>query len=445
MAWYDFIARIGRPPHQAKRETVAYAKLMQIGGQTYSRDRPMIKPTPANLRRFAKTVYARRAIKTVKDPISLLDWEIAPKEGVDLNPELKRQIETVTACFRSPNRDDSFSTLIEQIVEDMLICGAGAVEQQLGGDLGRPLWLWPVDALSIQIYAAWDGSPTSPRYCQALGFGNVGTTQGRQLRNDELLYIRVDPSTETPFGLGAIEVAFSTINRLLGAQAYAGNVASNASPQSFLFFEGLDADSINAIRAYWRNEVEGQGNAPIFGGNAKPVAVPVRGANDEALFLKFQEVLAREVFAAVGVSPQNAGIEADVNRNTAEVSEDRDWRMTIIPMARRVAMHLNREVIEARLGFSQIEFKWLGLDREDEKASADIYKIMYEGNAITPNQERTRLNKPPLDNEWADMTYADMQIAVKAAQGAATIEDDNFDQRRQSKSASQTPKTSKGR
>jgi hypothetical protein len=34
------------------------------------------------------------------------------------------------------------------------LVGAAAIELQLGGDKLRPLWMFPVDGLSIQIYPA---------------------------------------------------------------------------------------------------------------------------------------------------------------------------------------------------------------------------------------------------------------------------------------------------
>jgi Phage portal protein len=429
MAWTDFLPgwlKAGRRRHEPSRDTEIYPRLMSIGGQTHTRDRPMIKPTPANLRRFAKTVYARRAIKSVKDPISTLDWVFEPKEGIDLNPELQRQIDIATACFAKPNRDDSFHTFVETLTEDMIVGGAGVLEHQLGGDAVRPLWMWPVDVLSIQIFAGWSGNNADPRYWQALGYGNVGGTRGRPIRNDELTYIKVDPTNENPFGLGAIEIAFSAINRLMGTQDFAGNTASNATPARSLFFEDMDSNTLDKVRTYWRNEIEGQGNTPIFGGGKKLTVSDLRGDTDEHLFLKYQEFLIREIFSAVGVSPQNAGIEKDVNRNTAEVSEDRDWRMTIVPLAKRIAMYLNREIVEESLGFSQIEFKWLGLDRDDEEASADIFKTRYEANMLTPNEERSRLNIPPSDNPFADLLYADVQIAMQAARGSASVDDDGL-------------------
>lgn len=435
MAWYDWlmgVGRIGRRRSEPARDTALYPRLMNIGGGNYVRDRPMIKPTPANLRRFSRTTYARRALKSVKDPIASLDWEVAAKEDVENNPEIERQIEVTTDCFRAPNKDDSFSTLVEQVAEDILVGGAGAIEHQIGGDPMRPLWMWPVDALSIQIFAGWDGNNGSPRYWQALGYGNIGGQQGRPVRNDELVFIRLDPSTETPFGTGAIEIAFQAINRLISAQEYAGNVAGNAHPENLLFFAGLSKEELDSLRAYWRNEVEAQGQVPIFGGGVggkdagNGQVLKLRGADDKSLFLGFHEACIREIFAAVGTSPQNAGIEKDVNRNTAEVAEDRDWRMTITPLANRIARHLNREVIEAKLGFSQIEFKWVGLDRADEQAAATIYDLRYKGNAITPNEERSRLNMPPSTNPFADLTFADTQIAMAAARSAAVVDDDEL-------------------
>lgn len=409
---------------ESKRQSLAYARLTSLGGQYLGRDRPMIKPTPANLRRFAKTVYARRAIKTIKDPLASLDWEIAPKGDKKANRVHKRQIEAVTRCFESPNQDDSFRSFLEQIVEDALTAGGGVFEHQ-SGDETRPVWMWPVDVLTVQIVPAWTGERNTPRYFQALGYSAVGGgLNARPLLNDELTYIKLDPTTEHPFGLGPLEVAFASISRMIAVSDYAGNVTSNTSPENLIFFKGLDKTGLDAIRAYWRNEVEGQGNTPLFGDTAEPVAVPLRGATDDALYLKYMELLIREIAAAFGISPQNLAIERDVNRDTAEVSEDRDWHGTIIPLARLIASYINREVIEGRLGFSEIEFRFKGLERDDEVAAATIFKTRYETNVMTPNEERKRLGLEPSTAQWADLNWADVQIAIKAAQGASTVEDD---------------------
>lgn len=410
----------GRTRHEPHRVTSQYARMRQVGSWNLRDSRPMVKPVPANLRYFSRTPYASRAIAFYTRSICSLDWEVKAQHGITENSELKRQIEVTSACMFSPNNDDSFVSLLQQIIEDLLVCGAGVIEQQKGGDKLRPLWMWPVDALSIQIYADWAGNDAEPRYCQTYGYGNVGVAQGRNLLNREIVYIRDRITTDSPFSFGALEVAFETINRLLGVAEYAGDVAANAHPENLIFLQNADQTTIEGFRGYWRNDIEGQGQTPVVGGVDAKV-LNLRGSTDEALFLKYQTFIIREIATAFGISPQNLGIEADVNRNTSETAEDRDWDLSIKPVTKTICAYLNREVIWGNLGFSQIELTPGGLDREDEKATADIYKVEYEGNSITPNEYRARRNLPPLESKFGDMVYADAQIAIESARGAKLV------------------------
>ncbi|WP_042298972.1 phage portal protein [Paraburkholderia kururiensis] len=418
---------------QPERHTQAYARLFNIGGQQYRKDRPLLKPSPSNLRNFARTPYARRAINTVKLPIAELRWDVRPKEGVKPSKVLEQQMRVVADCLNKPNNEDSFRSFTEQLIADLLIGGAFAYEHAVGGDANRPLWMWPTDSLSIQVFAGWDGNPKTARYMQTLGAGNVGGATGIPIAAEDLVYGRGDPTTDTPFSWGALEVAFQTVSRLLGVGAYAGNVASNASPGMLLNFGGsgkqgssaplLDDNKLRQFRDWWRNDIEGQGMTPITSFEAVQ-AVNLRGADDRALFLEYQDMLKREIAAAFGISPMNLAIERDVNRDTAEVSYDRDWDGTIKPTAHLLRAHINRSSIEGRLGFSQIELTFPDIDREDEKATADIYKTEYQNNATTPNMYRARKGLEPIESAWGDMTYADVQIAIKGAQGAKQMNPD---------------------
>ncbi len=407
-----------------RRETDIYPRLVSIGtAGRMDKKRPAIKGTATNLRYFSRTVHARRAINAIKNPISQLGWEVAPIPGVKMSRELERRAEIAASCLDHPNADDSFRTLIEQVIEDYLGVGAGAIEQQLGAEENRPLWLWPVDGQSIRIFPGWSGERNEARYLQVLGYGNIGMEQGVPLLNDELIYIRANPSTATPYGYGPLEIAFNTISRKLGVADFAGNMATNARPQNMLYFEGADKGWVDAFRSFWRNEIEAQGVVPIVGGNSEAKVLALHGGNDDALYLKYQEFLIREIATAFDLSPQNLGVERDINRNTSETAEDRDWDQAIKPLANLIAEHLTREALHGKLGFYQLQFRFVGIDREDEKATAEIYEKYYKNNAITPNEQRERLGLPPLVSEWGDMTAADVEIAISAARGAKKIED----------------------
>ena len=68
------------------------------------------KPTPANLRRFAETPVARRAINVIKDRVAGMRWRIQARSGRSLDqiPDGTLRVRLLTANFEAPNPDDSF-------------------------------------------------------------------------------------------------------------------------------------------------------------------------------------------------------------------------------------------------------------------------------------------------------------------------------------------------
>lgn len=414
--------RYGRRPAQPQRDTALFPNYAPMG-QGRTNARLVWKPTPRNLRYFAQTPYARRAINAIKNPIVELEWEIVPAAGMTESAELKRQAEIATYCLTNPNADDSWRSLAEQVIEDVL-AGAGAMETQLSGDPLRPLWLYPVDGLSIQVYPGWSGKPEEARYAQSVGYGSYAGGGVRvDLRDDEIIYIRPNPSTATPFGLGPLEVAFTSIARQLGVGEFAGNLTSNARPGIMLDLgENVEKDVLAAFRNYWTAEVEGQGKVPIVatkGGDVRKL----HPDGDNALYLKYQDFLKSEIATAFDLSPQNLGIERDVNRSTGEVSQERDWDQAIKPRAKELAAYLTRHALHRRLGFWQLEFRFLGLDREDEKRSAEVFEIEYKSNAITPDEYRETRGRPPLKTPYSGLTAIEADIARAAASGTKRLLD----------------------
>ena len=126
------------------RRTVPLPSILAPGAPTIARAGVMPKPTPANLRRFAETPIARKAINTIKDRIAGMAWRIqarrgrSPEEspsrgdvtsdGLTMLPSATERIAALTLNFEQPNPEDSFRTLFEQVLEDLLVGGFGAIE-----------------------------------------------------------------------------------------------------------------------------------------------------------------------------------------------------------------------------------------------------------------------------------------------------------------------------
>src|SRR5581483_634231 len=149
-----------------KRRTVPLPSILNTYGP---RAQTMPRPTPMNLRRFSETPVARRAINTIKDHIAGMRWRVQSKPGAPEAADAQARVQILTCNLHSPNPDDSFRSLCEQVLEDVIVGGFGAIEIEETGDAERPLTLWPVDGATIRMKTDWDGLPASARYVQVTG------------------------------------------------------------------------------------------------------------------------------------------------------------------------------------------------------------------------------------------------------------------------------------
>jgi len=348
----------------------------------------MPKPTPYNLRRFSEIPIARRAINCIKDRIAGMRWRVQPRQGYSLEaiPDGAERVRLLTDNFQAPNPDDSFRSLAEQVLEDIIVGGYGAIEVQATGDAVRPLVLWPVDGASIRMNLDWDGSPTSQRYMQVND--QSGAKSQIKLDDDELIYIRLNPRTHTPFGLGRLEVAFETISSFMGAHRYASRLASNTVVQYALWLQDLTPEHHERLIRWWQDEIEGTGKVPILSAESKPEVLRFGGGTDADLRLQWQEFLLRVVADAFDLPPFYLGVERDVNRSTAEEYNDLAFRQAIVPTARLLAESLTRDAIAKKLGWNDLEFVFAELDTTDPMEEVQIQQILVQMGVLTVNEVR---------------------------------------------------------
>ncbi len=378
----------------AKRRTQPLPSILS----TYSpRADALPKPTPHNLRRFAETPIARKAINAIKDRVAGMRWRVQPRPGRALEelPEGAARMAALTASFESPNPDDSFRSFAEQVLEDVIVGGFGAIEVGLTHDPARPLALWPVDGSTIRMRADWDGQPASPRYAQAIG--RFGPDSNIILNDDELIYIRLNPRTHTPFGLGRLEVAFETINEFLGAHRYAARLASNSVVQYALWLQDLSPAHHERLIRWWQDEIEGTGRVPILSVESKPEVLRFGGGTDADLRLEWQEFLLRIVADAFDLPPLFLGLERDVNRATAAELNDLAFRSAVVPTARLFAEHLTRDAIAKKLGWHDLEFVFTDTETRNEREEAEIQEILLRTGVLTVNEVRRMRGLPPLN------------------------------------------------
>jgi HK97 family phage portal protein len=346
------------------------------------------KPTAVNLRRFAETPVARRAINCIKDRIACLDWQIVARQdagSADVADRAERAM-SLRRSLETPNESDSFRTLIEAVIEDVLVGGYGAVEVETTGEAALPVKLYPVDGASIQINPEWKGDPAQPRYAQVLWApGKDGT---RPLLDDELMYVKLNPRTHTPFGLGKLEVAFETISQFLQAHRYAGRLASNTVMQYALWLNERTPEQHERLIRWWSDEVEGSGRVPILSSEQKPEVLKFAAGTDADLRLEWQTFLLTMIANAFDLPAMMLGVTGDVNKSTASELADEAFQNAVVPLAKLLAEHITRDVISKRLGWDDLRFVWSGLDSRDELEEAQIQTMLLTAGVLSVAEVR---------------------------------------------------------
>jgi Phage portal protein len=373
---------------------------------------PILKSTPYNLRRCSRTPVPRRAINLIKGSVISQPWAIEPIKDtkVDDEDEQKERIKIAEKVFHHPNNQDSFQSFLETGIEDMCILGAWAFELRYTMDIKRPLKLWSVMIESVRIFPSWSESLTDmPHYAQMTGL--KGERGALIFYDDEMAYVKDNPATDSPFGLGKMEVGFQSIISFLGIQDMSGRAGTDQVHKTWLWFEQPQADSsYQILRRHIQNELEGQAKVSIIGGMKKPDVVEIQPVLEEDLLLNWQEMLIRMIANSFDMSAMALGIEHDINRAVGSVLDDKDFRSAVVPMARRLQEAFTRKILHEKLGWYDLQFRFLQLDDPDIETKSDLCARMYSANALTPNQFRKKMGDEPLESPMADLTQAEQMM-----------------------------------
>lgn len=382
-------------------------------------NQPLLKNTPYNLRRFTETPIPRRALNIVKNAILSLKWRVSISEDADdEDPQLLKEVKIAEDCLMHPNLTDSWRTLMEAVIEDFLIGGYGTIEPQITPDYRRPLKMWAVDGSTIRIYADWsEATPERPHYAQLTGLkGERGIIS---FLDDELVYVRDNVRSSTPFGLGRMEVAFLTANAFLGAQDMSARAGADQIHKTWLWWTtNVPPGHMETVRRHIQNEAEGQSKVSLMSGLPKPEPIEINPVTPADLLLEWQDFLIRIMAAAFELSPMALGLERQTNRSTATVMAEADFNSAIVPAARKIEESVTRLLLHRTLGWKELKFEFIGLEDPDEMVQVQLSKQLYSTNAITPDEIRDRLQiGAPLPGGWGKLTMSQMALVTAAAVG----------------------------
>jgi hypothetical protein len=369
---------------------------------------------------LSEAAIPSRAISFYRKGITKLEYGI--KHKVKEAKIDQKKVALITSVLENPNPTDlDFRSFLGQVIEDILVYDAGCFEyvsKPSYGTQNKILGLEVVPGCTIAPNTKWSGDPNMPRW---------GQMSGQEVKvfmmDRDLEYIMMRKRAGMPSGLSPLEVVIDLMEGWLNLISYQKNVASEAYPNILVYLgDKIDDAKAEKFRLMWRQTLTGRGEPGFFGGTGQDVkTIELKPPGDEGLYLKYQEVLTRIVAFVFDLKPMDFGVERDVNRSTAEVTNQASIEEALEPLAEAIAIRVSRRIIPRiaeEVGDADLlnyEFFYPSLNKKDEKKIADIHAIYLDKDVLLLDEVRAEINQPPMERGLGKMTLSQYREYIKIA------------------------------
>lgn len=401
---------------------------------------------------------ARRCIEIRKAEVATLDWTIAIAEGAaekaqadnpgmsrseieaQLGKRLGPDIARCTQFWEEPNprEGESFADWISKLLEEHLVLDAIAIypRRTYGDDLYA---LEIIDGSTIKVLRDNTGGrpqPPQPAFQQLLwGFPRgefVADTddQGNILngyRSDHLIYKRRNVRTFTQYGYSAVEQALEDIDVWLRRRKWIRDEYTEGTvPTGLIRNDGTTGWTAEQILEYERalNDTFSGQTAERHRLRILPPGFALETNQDIAERYKpeYDLYLIKQIASHFDVTIAELGFteanglgssgwhegQADVQHRKATLPTLRWLQQLLTTISRK---HLDMP--------SELEFRFLGLEDEDEAAADQVAQNRIVWGRMTLNEDRDRLGLPRYPFPEADMAMVMTTRGVIFLEGAS--------------------------
>lgn len=310
------------------------------GGWAGNKNQPVGVLNAGVLRAWAdSSEWVRAAINIRRQQVGRAEMAIIPED--ERKPYNKAVAKQVKLLLSQPNlQRDSWRSLIEPVLEDLLVLDRGVISKNMKMKPRVPVELFYEDGASIKIFPDWSGDPQQPHYL----YEEPGSQRKVPLFNDEAIVIMANPASYR-FGLSPVQVLARTIQADLKATQAAIHLVEMKPPPHAIQIPNASSSSLRSLRDAYESDIAGQKELFFFGGDQPAHLFPLVFNARENQWLEWQEYLARKIATVFQLSPQQLGITQDVNRATATTQQSIYEDTGLIPLLLLLEEYLNREML----------------------------------------------------------------------------------------------------
>jgi phage portal protein BeeE len=379
------------------------------------------------LRRASYSVHvARICINVLKEKITKTNWLIKPVDPL-LQVDDKRRKE-LEDFFKHPNKtQDTFRTLLDKMLEDLLVLDAVSLEKTRYPN-GRLAEIYYVDSATIRpVYDEYgqqdiiiplrteeDLNAELPvSFVQVLNNSQYGGPESGDIvaawPKKDFMYFMMHPQgamEKFGYGMSPLESVMSVVANLLNADNYNGTYFEEGSmpPVIIQMMSQINERDLQAMREYMYSELQGSFHRPaIVGGKGEMKLLNLKEfSNKDMEFQDYMKFMARLMAAAYGLAAQDIGLTDDLNRATSEVQKDLSETKGYGSILHLLKETFNQEIVWKDFGYTEFEFDWTQPDTMDAKDAMLIYDQALKNGTMTLNEIREKLGETPY-GEWADI------------------------------------------
>jgi HK97 family phage portal protein len=368
----------------------------------------------------------RIAIETRKDQIEKLVWAIKSRNERCPASDAASRIEGLTKFWHRPDGEQPFATWLREALEDVLVLDAPAFEirRNRGGDI---IGLDIVDGSTIKVLL--DDTGRRPKFPAPAYEQIIRGRPWRLLSRDELIYLPRNPRPHKAYGFSPVEQIVMTVNIGLRRQVMQLQhfTEGNVPPGLLNAPDGWSAEQIRQFQEWFDS---------ILAGNTatrtrlvwSPSGATYQPFKEAPYKDDFDEWLARIVCYAFSLPP--TAFTPQVNRATAQAAQEAALEEGLAPLLGWVK-RLVDDVIQNRMGHTDLEFAWSDVRSTDPKDQATILGSYVKEGIYALNEAREILGLGPVEggNEPMFLTAQGPVLLREAVASRAAADGQKADDR----------------